>query len=64
MKENNVEFLFVKCGGQLERTVKLFGETYGDKWSVMSLDDFQKFDEKIVNYVCGLVGHNITFSKI
>ena len=40
MKENNVEFLFVKCGGQLERTVKLFGETYGDKWSVMSLDDF------------------------
>ena len=63
MKENNVEFLFVKCGSQLESTAKLFGEAYGEKWSVMSLDDFQKFDDKIVNYVCGLLRHNYKLSK-
>ena len=63
MKFNRTEFILVKLGELLNKTVELFQSVYGDEVKVMNLNEASEFAPKITNSVVAIIEKSLVFSK-
>ena len=62
MKIKNVKFIFVKLAERLNKTIKVFQESYGHNMTVMHLNDVRELGFKVTDTVMLTIENNYVFS--